>query len=89
MATNNPQTRAELVAAVIARKDRMFGGGDRKYERGRSAMNVVKGVKNPDTGRKRQPSMALLRWAANEATDFEIMARLGNQEPELGFLYYH
>lgn len=86
---DRPKTRAELAAAVIQRKDRMFGGGDRRYDRGRSAMNVLKGTKNPDTGRKRMPNMALLRWAAYEATDFEIMAAMGNRDPQLGFLYYH
>lgn len=84
-----PQTRAELSRAVIARKERMFGGGDRKFDKGRSAINVTRGVKNPETGRKRMPNMDLLRWAAYEATDFEIMAAIGNRTPELGFLWYH
>ena len=85
------QSRADLIRQVIARKERMFGGGaTRRYNAKRSRENVMKGIKHPDSGRRRQPTMALLRWAAShETTDFEIMAALGNQAPDLGFLYYH
>lgn len=71
----------ELSERVIARKEALWGQGDRKYSPQRSARNVI----NPPIGNP--PSPALLKWAAN-ATDAELMAKAGNRDPDYGFLYY-
>jgi len=74
-------TRRELTAAVIQRKESLWGSGDRPFNPQRSARNVTS---KPGGG---QPSIALLQWAAN-ATDDELMLAAGNQDKEYAFLYY-
>ena len=76
----NGRSRHELTVAVIEKKERIFGSGDRKFSPQRSARNVVHGIGG------KEPSMAMLRWAAN-ATDEQIMSVVGNGG-DYAFLYY-
>jgi hypothetical protein len=75
------RSRHELTKIVVERKEHLFGQGDRKFNPQRSALNVVHGVPKGN-----EPSMALLRWAAN-ATNAQIMAIVGTNS-DYAFLYY-
>lgn len=66
--------------AVIDRKNRMWGRGDRQFSPQRSAKNVQTGAGNP-------PSMAMLKWAAY-ASDSELINAASSRDPDYGFLYY-
>lgn len=81
MPRGKPRSRHELTLAVVAKKERIFGKGDRKFSPQRSARNVAYGIGG------KEPSLALLRWAAN-ATDAEIMRAVGNRDSDYAFLFY-
>jgi hypothetical protein len=74
-------TRRELTSAVIQRKESLWGSGDRPYNPQRAARNVRN---QPGGG---QPSIALLKWAAN-ASDDELILAVSNQDPDYAFLFY-
>lgn len=74
-------SRHDLTMQVLDRKEALFGQGDRKYSPQRSAQNIISGASgNP-------PSIDLLKWAAN-ATDAELLAAVGNRDPDYDFLFY-
>jgi hypothetical protein len=75
-------TRRELINAVVNRKESLWGQGDRPYSFTRNAQNVAK----PPGGRA--PSMAVLRWAAYDATDDELIRAASRQSSQFAFLYY-
>lgn len=76
------ETRAELIKAVIARKESLWGSGDRPFSVTRSARNVRRppgGFKVPD---------AVLQWAAYDASDEELYKSAARQSSQFAFLYY-
>lgn len=76
----NGMTRHELTLKVLERKESLWGNGDRKYNAERSAKNLVYG-----SGDK-EPSIALLKWAAN-ASDAELVSAVSSGG-DYGFLFY-
>jgi hypothetical protein len=74
-------TRHELTLAVLERKESLWGGGDRKYSPHRSAQNIISGAGNGP------PNIDLLRWAAYEATDADLLRVVGSDK-RYDFLYY-
>jgi hypothetical protein len=83
MPPRKDSSRHELTLAVLARKELLWGQGDRKYSPQRSAQNIISGVP-----RGNPPSKDLLRWAAYEASDTELYVMAASRNPEYGFLYY-
>lgn len=77
----NGRTRHELTLAVLEKKERLFGSGDRKYNPQRSAQSIII---NPKT--HKMPSMAILRWAA-DAPDEQLIQAVGTDD-EYAILYY-
>jgi hypothetical protein len=73
--------RHELTLEILQRKERIWGQGDRPYNAERSAKNIVYGVHG------NEPSIDLLRWAAN-ATDDELIGAAQSRDDDYGFLYY-
>lgn len=77
------ETRAELIKAVIERKQALWGQGDRPFSVTRSARNVSK----PPGATEKVPN-AVLRWAAYDATDTELYVNAARQSSQFAFLYY-
>jgi hypothetical protein len=77
----NGRSRHELTLAVLEKKERLFGSGDRKYNPQRSAQSIIR---NPKTNEP--PSMAILKWAA-DAPDEELIQAVGSDD-DYAFLYY-
>lgn len=77
----NGRTRHELTLEILAKKERIFGSGDRKYNPQRSAQAIIR---NPKTNEL--PSMTILKWAA-DAPDDELIQAVGTDD-EYAFLYY-
>lgn len=79
----NGDSRSELIRQVIRRKEQLWGQGDRKFRSRASAANVRHGVPKGN-----QPPKELLRWAAYEASDSELISAAGSGDLWYGFLYY-